>query len=149
MIKLALAQKRGEDKFLDPSALELCSFLFAGDSWDPRVLIEAEGSTPERWAQPRAEAHLTSCRGWHCGEGPQLISQASRETKIKVSERSATWRVQTHHSRMETEKKTKGKVEGGEGRPGWGTFYRKSQCVLSLETSGTGTAFRHHWRRRH
>lgn len=30
MIKLALAQKRGEDKFLDPGTLELCSFLFGG-----------------------------------------------------------------------------------------------------------------------
>lgn len=110
MIKLALAQKRGEDKFLDSGALELCSFLFVGESWDPRVLIEAGGSTLKRWARPRAEAHLTSCRGWHCGEGPQLISQARRETKSKVSERSATWRVQTHRSRMGTEKKTKGKV---------------------------------------
>lgn len=114
MIKLALAEKRGEDKVLDSSALALCSFLFGrGDRWDPRVLIEAGGSTPERWARPRAEAHLASCRGWHCGEGSQLIGQARRETKIKVSERSATWRVQTHHSKIETKKKTKGKAVRG------------------------------------
>lgn len=108
--QVGFGSEKGEDKFLDSGALELCSFLFVGESWDPRVLIEAGGSTLKRWARPRAEAHLTSCRGWHCGEGPQLISQARRETKSKVSERSATWRVQTHRSRMGTEKKTKGKV---------------------------------------
>lgn len=75
-----------------------------------------------------------------------LWGRARRETKIKVSERSATWRVQTHHSRTETEKKTKGKSKvEREGQAGELSIGKASV----LETSGTGAAFRHHWRRRH
>lgn len=69
------------------------------------------------------------------GRGPQRISQVQGRSQNQGLR--GVSRLETHHSRMETEKDKKGSGQGREGSSGTGNFCRKSQHTLSFETSGT------------
>lgn len=93
------------------------------------------GSTPKTQGRPRAGADPTTCDRSPAGRGPQRIGQVHGRSQNQGLR--GVSRLETHHSRMETEKDKKGSGQGREGSSGAGNFCRKSQHTLSFETSGT------------
>lgn len=68
MIKLALTRKRGEE-ILRLKEKWCYAHFSLGDRWDPPVLVEARGSTPEERAGPRLDPAGPPAKAGTVGRG--------------------------------------------------------------------------------